>query len=65
MPPAGAQKPSIEYRHNVAKGQHEIGVKVEKVFVAFATVSDAYFAQLYENAQNIAGAEGEAEGEPE
>ncbi len=59
MPPAGAQKPSIEYRHNVAKGQHEIGVKVGKVFVPFATVSDAYFAQLYENAENIAASEPE------
>lgn len=48
-------KPVIEYRHNVAKGQHEVGVKSGKVFVPFATLSDAYFDQLAENAEALVG----------
>ena len=57
--------PSIEYRHNVAKGQHEIGVRAGGVFVAFATLSDAYYGQLVENAQSIAASEPAGEGEDE
>ncbi len=64
MPPT-PKAPTIEYRHNVADGRHELGVKLGKVFVAFATLSDAYFAQLVENAQNRAETSAESAEEPE
>ncbi len=53
MTTAKASAPRIEYRHNVAKAQHEIGVRAGGVFVPFATVSDAYYGQLAENAASI------------
>ncbi len=65
MPTAKASAPSIEYRHNVAKAQHEIGVRAGGVFVAFATVSDAYYGQLAENAATIAESEPASEEEGE
>ena len=55
--------PKIEYRHNVAKAQHEIGVRAGKYFVPFATLDDAVFAQRLENAENVASLEGDGEGE--
>ena len=61
--PSTPSAPKIEYRHNVAKAQHEIGVRVGKVFVPFATHSDAYFGQLVENFENTAAAEDEREGD--
>jgi hypothetical protein len=60
---ASASAPKIEYRHNVAAGRHEIGVKSGKVFVPFATLSDAYFDQLAENAQASAGDNDDDQGE--
>lgn len=60
---AGSDKPKIEYRHNVAAGRHEIGVKAGKVFVPFATLSDAYYDQLAENASNVVA--GDDEGDEE
>lgn len=65
MPPAGSQKPSIEYRHNVAAGRHEIGVRKGKTFVAFATVDDAYYAQLVEHAETTAETDDDGEEEDE
>ncbi len=62
MPPT-PQGPAIEYRHNVAAERHEIGVRVGKLFVPFATLSDAYFAQLAENAANRAAGKAEEEEE--
>jgi hypothetical protein len=59
---AESATPKIEYRHNVAKEQHEIGVKTGKTFVPFSTVSDAYYAQLSENAKQIAETEGSDDG---
>ncbi len=44
--------PKVEYRHNVAAGRHEIGVRSGKSFVAFATVDDAVYGQRIENAEN-------------
>ena len=53
-------KPTIEYRHNVAKSQHEIGVRAGKLFVPFAVVPDSRYAQLIENAENsLATSEGD------
>lgn len=58
--------PSVYYRHNVADARHEIGVKVGGYFVAFASLSDAYVAQLVENAAGRAeGKTASAEGEGE
>jgi hypothetical protein len=57
----GSNKPKIEYRHNVAAGRHEIGVKAGKTFVPFATLSEAYFAQLAENAEALASADNDNE----
>lgn len=61
MPPTPS-KPSIEYRHNVARTRHEIGVKIGKVFVPFATLDDARYAQLAENADNTTEATSDDEG---
>lgn len=52
MPPKPSA-PKIEYRHNVARGEHEIGVRVGKHFVAFVQLPNAAFAQGLENAQNV------------
>lgn len=60
-----AKAPSIEYRHNVARGEHEIGVRAGGLFVAFAAVSDARYEQLVENAQNLADATDDDNGEDE
>lgn len=60
---SGSGSPKIEYRHNVAAARHEIGVKAGKVFVPFATLSDAYFDQLAENAQALS--EGAADDDEE
>jgi hypothetical protein len=62
MPPT-PQAPKIEYRHNVAAARHEIGVKAGKVFVPFATISDAYYEQLAENSEQVAEAADEYEEE--
>jgi hypothetical protein len=64
MPPT-PKAPSIEYRHNVAAARHEIGVKVGKVFVPFATLSDAYYEQLAENSAQFAESEDGEEEEGE
>jgi hypothetical protein len=61
--PTTPATPKIEYRHNVAAGRHEIGVKSGRVFVAFATVDDAVYAQLAENAENRAEADEDEEEE--
>ena len=50
---ATPKAPTIEYVHNVARGEHQIGVRANGLFVAFASVSDARYAQLVENAQNL------------
>lgn len=60
-----AKAPSIEYRHNVARGEHEIGVRANGLFVAFASQSDARYAQLVENAQNLKNAADDENGEDE
>lgn len=60
MPPSPSA-PKIEYRHNVAAGRHEIGVKSGKLFVPFAVLDDAVFAQLEENAENLAAENDEDE----
>jgi hypothetical protein len=56
-------KPTLAYRHNVADGRHEVGVKVGKLFVPFSTLSDATFAQLVENAENRAETDDDTGGE--
>lgn len=58
-----ASAPSVSYRHNVPKGQHEIGVTIGGVFVSFVAHPDGYFDQLVENAKAIAAAAAEAEEE--
>lgn len=47
-----SRTPTVTYRHNVADGRHEIGVKVDKLFVPFAVLEDARFAQVSEREQN-------------
>ena len=49
---AGAA-PKVEYRHNVAVGQHELGVRAGKLFVPFATLDNAVFDQRLEHAENV------------
>jgi len=49
--PATDKSPPIEYRHNVADAVHELGVRIDGAFVAFATLSDARVAQLVEREQ--------------
>lgn len=44
--------PQVSYRHNVVDGRHEIGVKFGKLFVPFAALDDARFAQVSEREQN-------------
>ncbi len=52
--------PTVEYRHHVARGEHQLGVRIGGVFVAFATLSDARVAQLVENEQaNVSADNGE------
>ena len=60
-----SRPPSVTYRHNVADGVHEIGVTIDGAFVAFASRSDAYAAQLVENAKNRSAAAEAAKGESE
>jgi hypothetical protein len=57
--------PKVVYRHNVAKGVHEVGVKIGKLFIPFASHDDARFAQLEENAQNLADDNDNADDEDE
>lgn len=61
----GSKAPSVSYRHNVARGEHEIGVSVQGYFVPFVQLPDAAFEQGLENAQNVAAAGKAAEGEEE
>ncbi len=63
MPPT-PQAPRVEYVHNISRGEHQIGVRAGGYFVPFAVLSDAYYAQLEEHAQNLA-VTGEAEPEEE
>lgn len=63
MADKASSPPKIEYRHNVAAGRHEIGVRSGKSFVAFATVDDAVFAQRIENAENVGATDDNGEGE--
>jgi hypothetical protein len=56
--------PQVSYRHNVADGRHEIGVKIDKLFVPFAALEDARFAQVSERETNRVEADTEnGEGE--
>lgn len=48
--------PEIAYRHHVARAEHQLGVLAGGVFVPFAILSDARYAQLEENAKNEAEA---------
>lgn len=57
--------PSVTYRHNVVDGRHEIGVKIDKVFVPFVALTDAYFAQVTEREENRTKADADTEGEGE
>jgi hypothetical protein len=58
------QQPTVTYRHNVARGRHELGVKVNGSFVPFATLDDARVAQLVENEGSTVDTDnGEEEGE--
>jgi hypothetical protein len=65
MAEAAGKAPKVEYRHNVAAGRHEIGVRSGKSFVSFATVDDAVFAQRIENAENVGDNNDNGEGETE
>lgn len=55
--------PKVEYRHNVAAGKHEIGVRSGKAFVPFVTVDNPVFDQRIENAENQGETNGDEEGE--
>ena len=63
MAEAKTAAPKIEYRHNVAKAQHEIGVRAGKLFVPFASLDDAVFAQRLEHAENSSDNDENGEGE--
>lgn len=63
--PSTPSAPKITYRHNVGRGEHEIGVKVGKHFVPFVQVSDAEYASALERSENIAESGDEDEGEGE
>jgi hypothetical protein len=63
--PKGSAGPKIEYRHNIARGEHEIGVRANGLFVSFVSLSDARHAQLVENAANIAANAADENGKDE
>lgn len=44
--------PSVEYRHDDGRGEHQIGAVIDGAFVPFARVHDSQAAQLVENAGN-------------
>lgn len=60
-----ASPPSIAYRHNVADGRHEIGVKLDGVFLVFASVENDIAAQKLEREKGASAAAGEAAEEDE
>ena len=59
---SSTKAPSVEYRHNVALGKHEVGVVVDGHFVPFAQLDDAVVAQRVENAASLVAAGGNGEG---
>lgn len=58
MPPKPSA-PTVEYVHHVARGEHQLGVRIGGVFVPFASLSDARVAQLVEHAVGAAAAAAE------
>lgn len=52
MAPAKDRKPSVEYRHDDGRGEHQIGAVIDGAFIPFARVHDSQAAQLAENASN-------------
>lgn len=51
MTTAKSAAPAVEYVHNASRGEHQIGVRRDGIFVPFASLSDARYAQLEENAK--------------
>lgn len=65
MAQSSSSRPTVTYRHNPARGRHEIGVKIGGTFVPFATLDDARYAQLEENEKATAGSGNDEEGNGE
>lgn len=61
--PSTPSAPKIEYRHNVAREEHEIGVRQGKHFVAFASIPDAAFDAAVERSENTVDSPDDDEGE--
>lgn len=62
---SSSKVPSVEYRHNVALGKHEIGARIDGQFVPFAQLDDPVVAQRVENAKDVAGDTSDTEDEEE
>lgn len=63
--PQTPRAPSVSYRHNVLDGRHEIGVKFGKLFIPFAALEDAAYAQVFERETNRNAGENDTEEEEE